>query len=62
MILHCGCYDSFTAWSVICLILMVRPNACLFQDLDKKLKSLVLQSSDVSEETEECKRYAVLVC
>jgi len=29
----------------------------MFQDLDKKLNTLVLHSSDVSEETEECKRY-----
>jgi len=31
----------------------------LLQDLDKKLNTLVLQSSDASEETQECKRYAV---
>jgi len=32
----------------------------MFQDLDKKLNTLVLQSSDVSEETQECKRYGYL--
>ena len=32
----------------------------MFQDLDKKLDTLVLHSSDVSEETEESKRYGCL--
>jgi len=35
---------------------MARSNMLLFQDLDKKLDTLVLQSPAVSEETEKCKR------
>jgi len=33
----------------------------VFQDLDKKLNTLVLHSSDVSEETDKCKRYSSLL-
>jgi len=45
---------------VNCVILIARPNMLLFQDLDKKLNTLVLQSPAVSEETEKCKRYGCL--
>ena len=41
--------------------LIVRSNMLLlFQDLDKKLSTLVVHSSDVCEETDGCKRYGSL--
>jgi len=50
---------------VVCQLLNLNSetkHVSLFQDLDKKLDTLVLHSSDMSEETEECKRYAVQHC
>jgi len=47
-------------FAILLIVLMFIPSMFLFQDLDKKLNTLVLQSPAVSEETEKCKRYGCL--